>query len=220
MISSCASQNSTSEEVNSLKTQISQLQVDNQQLKEAVLKQDTNIAPSPKPQNSETPKVAITPVFTQTPKASPTYHYIDITLGTTFKAIGYIDFTITRAYFSKQVKPSKASGYYSFYDSKDPNNTFFDTIVSIKNLQTSDLTADNVGSVTIIYNEIYKYKTFATIEENGGSNFTYADITSIAPLTTATIHYLAEVPAELENSNSPIAIIFTVNGIDYKIIFR
>lgn len=54
------------------------------------------------------------------------------------------------------------------------------------------------------------------IEEDNRGDFTYSNITSIAPLTTEYLHYLFEIPAEAENSGDTIEIEFTIGGNSYS----
>lgn len=51
--------------------------------------------------------------------------------------------------------------------------------ISIKSLLESGKSADEFASVTIKYDGKYEYNTFSTIEENGGADFSYTNITSI-----------------------------------------
>ncbi len=53
------------------------------------------------------------------------------------------------------------------------------------------------------------------IEEDRRSDFTYSNITSISPLCTEYVHYLFEVPEEVETSTDPVEISFTVDGNTY-----
>ena len=53
------------------------------------------------------------------------------------------------------------------------------------------------------------------IEKESRSNFTYSNITDIAPLTTEYIHILFSVPEEVANSTDSVAIDFTIGGNTY-----
>lgn len=48
------------------------------------------------------------------------------------------------------------------------------------------------------------------------SDFTYSNITNISPLATEYLHYLFEVPAEVETSGEVVIVEFTVGGNTYS----
>ena len=58
------------------------------------------------------------------------------------------------------------------------------------------------------------------IEENSRGDFTYSNITSIAPLATEYVHYLFAVPAEVDTSSESVEITFTIGGNTYTYTVR
>ena len=71
-------------------------------------------------------------------------------------------------------------------------------------------------SAMLTYAGKYEYTGFSMIEESNRGDFTYSNITSIAPLTTEYLHYLCEVPAEAETSSEAIEIEFVIGGNTYS----
>lgn len=128
----------------------------------------------------------------------------------------YCEFKITNTKFAKKIIPPNPDGMYTYYEAKEPGTTYFDTTINIKNLLTSGKTSDEFLSVKVIYDGKYEYNTFATIEENNGTEFTYANITSIEPLKNGVLHFLAEVPEEIEKDTKTLETIITANKQQFK----
>lgn len=126
--------------------------------------------------------------------------------------IDYIDIT-------DNVMPPSQGSWYSHYEAED-GKAFVDICVAYKNLSSSNVDADKTISGMLIYNNKYEYTGFSMIEEDNRSDFTYSNITRIAPLTTEYLHYLFSVPEEVENSNNSIELIMNIGGGDYKVIVR
>ncbi len=127
----------------------------------------------------------------------------------------FAEFTITNTVFSKRIDPPSPGSFYTYYEAKEEGTTYLDTVILIKSLLTSGKSSDEFASVKVIFNEKYEYKTFSTIEDKGGSDFTFTNITSIEPLKSGTLHFLAEVPEEVEKGEEPVSVIVTVKEKDY-----
>lgn len=125
------------------------------------------------------------------------------------------EFFLSDMTFSRKIAPPNAKDFYTYYEIKDPELTYLDVVLSYRNLESTGIRADDIATVKIIYDNKYEYPTFSTIEEKGGSNFTYTNITNIDPLKTETIHFLCEVPQEVEGSTGSVKVILRINNTDY-----
>ncbi len=127
------------------------------------------------------------------------------------------EITVKSTNFTNEVVPPNPTSYYLYYEVKNEGNIFLDVIIDYKNLEATDKFADEACSVKIKYDDKYEYLSFSTIEESGGSDFAYANITSISPLTIGTLHYIAEVPLEVQNSDKSVVALITAQGKEYSI---
>lgn len=127
----------------------------------------------------------------------------------------YVDF----ATVTGDVIPTNASGWYSHYQA-DNDKVFVDICVAYKNLSEKNREADKILSGTLFFGGKYQYTGFAIVEEKSRSNFTYANITSIDPLSMEYLHYLFEVPAEVENSDGALTALLNIEGSPYVITVR
>ncbi|WP_240765101.1 hypothetical protein [Paenibacillus dendritiformis] len=132
----------------------------------------------------------------------------------------FAELTIQGAKFANKIAPPNPDSFYSYYEVKDASNTYFDTVIKVKSLLTEGKSADEFVSVKVIYDNKYEYNAFSTIEDKGGADFTYTNITSIEPLKTGTLHFIAEVPAEVAKDKKPIQVIISSNGEDYTYTYR
>ncbi|MBP2243872.1 hypothetical protein [Paenibacillus xylanexedens] len=64
------------------------------------------------------------------------------------------------------------------------------------------------------------YTTFSTVEENGGADFTYSNITSVSPLKTTTLLYLAKMPNEVAESEKPLKAVIMIKEEVYEYTIR
>lgn len=127
----------------------------------------------------------------------------------------YVDYTNITA----DVMPPAPGRWYSHYEA-ERGKVYVDICVSYKNLGTRNIGADEVISATLVYSGKYQYTGFSMIEEDSRSDFTYSNITSIAPLSTEYLHYLFEVPEELENNGNMLIVIITIDGEKYRVTVR
>lgn len=143
-----------------------------------------------------------------------------IEIGQTTTIPDLCEFTVTSAGLKKEVVPPNPDNFYTYYAEKD-GKTYVDVVINTKNLRTTARSADEFGSVKIYCSGGYEYDSFSTIEENGGSNFTYTNITNVDPLETGVIHYIAEIPNELANDQS-VGMIAKIKMLDndYELTVR
>lgn len=141
-------------------------------------------------------------------------------IGTAYTITDLCEFTVMYAELKKEVLPPNPDSYYTYYSEKD-GMTYLDVAVSVKNLRTTARTADEFGTAKAVCGAGYEYTGFSIIEENGGGNFTYTNITNIAPLETAVLHYLISIPNELaDDASVPISLELTMLDCDYVLTVR
>lgn len=129
------------------------------------------------------------------------------------------EFFVDYAKITDDVVPPNPSDWYSHY-AADEGKVYVDFCLGYKNWQEKAIGADDIISATLTYAGKYEYNGFSTIEEKNRGDFTYSNITSISPLCTEYLHYLFEVPAEVESSSEPVEIHFTIGKNEYSYLLR
>ena len=170
---------------------------------------------------TDTPESTPTVIGTPTPEPMPT---IVPTNTPSIKQLTSINksitvsncskFSIQDIEFSRRVLPPNTSGYYTYYEAKDPGSTFMDIIVNVTNLDTIAKTAEDLVSISIIYDNSYNYSSSPIVVDSNG-DFTYSLINSIQPLLSQTAHYLITVPNQVEYSSKSLIIIITSCDQEY-----
>lgn len=141
-------------------------------------------------------------------------------IGTAYTITDLCEFAVVYADLKKEVLPPNPDSYYTYYPEKD-GMTYLDVAVSVKNLRTTARTADEFATAKAICGAGYEYTGFSIIEESGGGDFTYTNITNVAPLETAILHYLISIPNELADDESvPITLELTMLDCDYVLQVR
>ncbi len=204
------SQNSTSE-IEQLKEQVNKLTTENQELKDQLA-----TASSPTEENNtQASSIEPSPSVSITPEPEPI-----IEINKPLALSDFAEITLTKAKFTSKVVPPKPDSFYTYYEVKDPSNIYLDIVLKVKSLLTSEKGSDEFAKVTVKYDDKYEYDSFSTIEESGGGNFTYTNITSIEPLKSGTLHYIAELPIEASEDNKSIKIYVSLQGTDYIYTLR
>ena len=129
------------------------------------------------------------------------------------------EFNIDYDEITDDVLPLKPASVYSHYKADD-GKVYVNICFSYKNWKTKSVEADEVISAKLKYSDKYEYSGFSMIEDDNRGDFTYSNITSIKPLFTEYIHYLFEVPNEIENETESIIITFTVGKNTYSYTIR
>ncbi|MGV2882203.1 bZIP transcription factor [Paenibacillus taichungensis] len=124
--------------------------------------------------------------------------------GETVTIDDFADITVTGNKINKKIVPSKPGNFYTYYESKEVDSSYFALVLKAKNLSTGGISADKIADVSLKYDNKYDYDTFSTIETRGGEDFTYTNITNIDPLKTGTIYYLVEIPNEVVESDKEL----------------
>ncbi len=129
------------------------------------------------------------------------------------------ELTVIGNNFGKTILPPNTSGYYRYYEAKEDGHQYLEVKYNYKNLGESGVTADDIATMTIKYDNKYEYTGFSVIEDSD-SDFTYANITDIAPLTTGKLHYLFDVPDEVVNGSGSIIATIKCGSDTYEITLR
>ncbi|MFC9709702.1 bZIP transcription factor [Paenibacillus sp. NPDC056933] len=140
--------------------------------------------------------------------------------GETVTIDGFAEISVSKQKFSKKIEPSKPGNFYTYYESKEDDSTYFALTIKAKNLYTTGIDADEIANVTLIFDNQYDYPTFSTVEEKGGEDFTYSNITSVNPLKTTTLYYLAEIPNEVAESDKPLKAVIKIQDEVFEYTVR
>lgn len=145
---------------------------------------------------------------------------LTITKGEPLVIDDYAEITVNDHIFGKRIDPPNPSSFYSYYEVKEDAEIYLDTIITVKSLLTSSKSSDEFVNVKVVYDNKYDYRTFSTIEDKGGADFTYTNITSIEPLKEGILHYIASLPEELENDGKPLKLVISAKNKNYELVIR
>lgn len=131
-----------------------------------------------------------------------------------------IELTINKVELTYDVLPDDTSGFYTHYPA-DSGYVYIDLDVDVKNVQKQDIMCDDVLTAKADYNDGFEYTGMAIVDDSS-TGFTYANISSIAPLTTKGMHYLFNCPQEIEETDYPLFITISPTGTTdtYKLVIR
>ncbi|MBP1975184.1 hypothetical protein [Cohnella thailandensis] len=209
-LAGCSEDKGSANEIAQLKEQVTKLTAENQALKTQV--EEAKKAEETKPSQEPSPS--------PTPEPSPSQEADVIELQKALTIADFAEITIAKAAFTSKVEPPNPDSLYSYYEVKEPGNIYLDTVIKVKSLLTSERVSDEFVSVKIMYDDKYEYSSFSTIEESGGTDLTYSNITNIEPLKTGTLHYIAELPKEASEGTKPVKVIVSIQGKDYTYKMR
>jgi len=128
------------------------------------------------------------------------------------------EITINKIEFSYDVLPDNTSSFYTHY-AAESGKVYIHIDTDVKNIQKQDLGCDELMSVKVDYNNGYEYDGFP-VPEDSTTGFTYANIVGIAPLCTQGVRFLVDCPQEVEESQNPVKIIFTLSNKEYEYVIR
>lgn len=127
------------------------------------------------------------------------------------------EITINHVEFSYDVEPMEKDLVYTHYEAAS-GEVYIDIAVSAKNLQKQNLSADDVMSIKADYNDGYTYSGFCIVES---ASLGFSMFGTIDPLGTINMRYLIKCPQEVEeNTDAPVFLIITVEGLKYKLTMR
>ena len=129
-----------------------------------------------------------------------------------------LELTLNKVAFSHDVLPEELNTVYTHYEA-DEGKVYIDVAVSVKNLDKSALSCDKVMTVSADYNDGYQYSAFPIVEDDK-TGFTYSNISVIDPLETRGMRFLIDCPAEVEDSNNSLFVLFDIDGQSYKYVLR
>ena len=125
------------------------------------------------------------------------------------------EFAVDFSNIAKKITPPTPDSYYSYYEA-DNGKVYVDLCIQYKNTAATAVDADEVVTKgKLIYQGKYEYSGFTILEEDNRGDFTYTNISEISPLCTEYLHYLFEVPAEVETNEQSIEIQFEIDGTTY-----
>lgn len=201
-MTACGAANSDTTNADELQKRIDELEAENADLREQLAAFESTGADITEPEDSAQPD------------AEPAE------IGTAYTITDLCEFTVVYADLKKEVLPPNPDSYYTYYSEED-GMTYLDVAVSVKNLRTTARTADEFATAKAICGAGYEYTGFSIIEESGGGDFTYTNITNVAPLETAILHYLISIPNELADDESvPITLELTMLDCEYVLQVR
>jgi hypothetical protein len=221
-VAGCSSGNSNSagENTEKLKTELSKLQDENNFLKEENERLKKLATGVPVTASGDTEAAEPVSDSGSANTAGSGEEQTAIVKGTPLVIDGVAEYTITKTSFAKKVIPSKPGSFYTYYEAKEPGTTYLAITLKVKNLAGEAMDAESVADVEVKYDNNYEYGTFSTMEENGGEDFTYTNISEIEPLKNGTLVYLAEVPDEVETGGKPLYAEFKIEGETYRYTIR
>lgn len=129
-------------------------------------------------------------------------------------------FTLKSVKFEKEVKPNNISSVYTSYTA-DSGKTYIDLKATYYNNSKANVCVRDLPVVTADYNDGFTYDSFAIVDDGDGS-FTWASSYVVCePLSDCEMHALIEVPNEVESSDLPLFLTFTLdNGVTYRYNIR
>ena len=120
------------------------------------------------------------------------------------------ELTLTETAFETKVVPHNPSMFYHYYEVKSDDQIYLTVYGTFKNLETENVSLDEMLTISALYNGQYKYKGFV-VEENAGNIDAYS---FVDPLETVKFICLIEVPLEVSNSGQPLELKIQLKGKD------
>ncbi len=109
---------------------------------------------------------------------------------------------------------SSSSGYYKADDGK----VYVDFCFMYKNTDIKETSTQSILSGKLIYADKYEYSGFLVAEDDNRTDFsTYK---TLDPLSTEYVHYLFEVPNEIQTSSKKIIMQLNVGEKNYTVLAR
>ncbi len=136
--------------------------------------------------------------------------------------------TLHKIEFSNELKPAPVKEIYNIYYPTansgthyyaEKGNVYIHIIMSVKNLDKYRLPCSEVTTVTAYYDGSNKYLG-TPVAGDSNTGFYSAFTASIPPGETRNMSILIEVPEEVETSNKPLFLDFTVDGSEYRLKMR
>ncbi len=121
--------------------------------------------------------------------------------------------------FTDRVAAQNSEKYAACYENTSEANTYLDIVLSYENALGSAIRADAVCAMTV--NDGRRdYPCFAAAETDGGRNIEFASGQTVEAGAAARIHYIFDVPKELERSEGTISAKAIIDNVEYVINLR
>lgn len=138
--------------------------------------------------------------------ATPVKTVSDLKQGETLGDEEYATLTFDGYEFTDAVYPSNTSGYYRYYKVDNSDNTYLALSFTLTNYQSTSQDIDTFLSATATFSEKYTYTGFVVSEDPDGSSL--STYNSIAPLESAKVFVLIEVPKNVTDKPLSISVMF------------
>lgn len=125
------------------------------------------------------------------------------------------EFYVEYSEFTEEVIPPSPNSGYNYYRAED-GKVYIDFCIAYKNLSSQKITADDAVSAKL---EQAEART-SVAEQSERSMFDYSNLVNVIPLCTEYIHYIFQVPEELEAGSEPVTISFKIDGSSYTYSVR
>lgn len=120
------------------------------------------------------------------------------------------EFYVEYSEFTKEVKPPAPGAAYNYYTAED-GKVYIDFCIAYTNLSARNITAEKAVSAKLGQAEAQATVT----EQSERSAFEHSNLVNIIPLCTEYIHYVFQVPEELETGSDQVTISFKIDGKHY-----
>jgi len=141
--------------------------------------------------------------------------YEQIVLDQPITEEGFGNLTLTKTLFTGSVEPANRGSLYAANGTTNSDRIYLDTVFNFVNMATGTVEAKELLEAKIIYDNKYEYGSFMLIEHGRNTDLLDAVMVTINPQATETLHYVFELPPELENSSRPLVLTLSYNSTDY-----
>ena len=115
--------------------------------------------------------------------------------------------------FTDLVEPSNTSRAYTYYKVDNSNNTYLVLTFNITNYSGQEKDADSFISAKATFMEKYKYNCFIVSEDDDAAGL--SSYNKIAPLATAKVMCLIEVPKTVSDKDFSVDVMFNQESYTY-----
>ena len=165
---------------------------------------------------SETETTTTTSATTTTPPTTTTTEALpeikSVALNQTFDVGNTMSVTLTSTEWCEEIKPSKTSGIYSYYEDKN-GEKYFVIHGSLKNLSSKELDAKYSGKAVLTINNKYNQDAIMVTEDVDGNSF----YDPVKPLQTRPLYIFCSISDELFNECKTIELSLNLVSDDAKI---
>ncbi len=129
----------------------------------------------------------------------------DLKVGEKLEAADFATISITDIGYRNKIEPSNTSGFYSYYEPENQNDSFLVIEIDAKNIGKNEIDIDQVCSGVAIYDGLYEYVSMVIAEDK---DYTISNYVDIKPLDTKKIYLCFEIPNETKEMNGKIKFYF------------